>query len=83
MNAIAGSDDYDTGPYSITVPAQSTSVMFDVVIKDDTELESDETFKISIDPSSLRGFLGNRINVFDRGEATVTIVDNDKGKHTR
>ena len=48
-------------------------VPFNISITDDMILEGNETFMLTIDPSSLP----SDISVGDPGEATVTIVDND------
>ena len=61
------------------VPAGNTLVVFNVPIIDDKASEEDETFSITIDPSSLRKFRG--VSVFPDGrEARVIIVDEDEGK---
>ena len=49
------------------------SASFNVSLKNDNILESNETFKLAIDPSSLP----NSVTVGDPGETTVTILDND------
>jgi len=66
--------DYNSGPYPVTFPAEVTSVTFDVPITDDNILEGSEKFMLTIDQSSLPGyvFCGNP------DEATVTIVDDDR-----
>jgi len=65
--------DYNSGPYPVTFPAGETSVTFDVPITDDSILESNENFMITIDQSSLpTGVIRG-----DSDEATVTIVDNN------
>jgi len=50
-----------------------TIVSFDIPLTDDNILESRENFTLTIDQSSLP----TGVNRGDRGEATVTIVDND------
>ena len=50
-----------------------TEVSLDVTIMDDNILESNETFQLSINSSSLP----NRVTVDNPSVVTVTIVDND------
>ena len=50
-----------------------TEVSFNVTIMDDNILESNETFQLSINSSSLP----NRVTVDNPSVVTVTIVDND------
>ena len=69
--------DYDSGPYSITFPAGTTSVPFNISIIDDNILEDDENFILTVDLSSLP----SNITANDPYQATVTIVDKD-GKFT-
>ena len=68
--------DYTSGPYTVIFPAGQTTASFDVPINDDSILEGDEDFILTIDETSLpTGVIhGNP------GEATVTIV-NVGGKH--
>jgi len=69
--------DYDSGPYTVTVPAGQTSVLFNVFIIDDSILEKNEMFSLNIDTVSLP----KRVIVDIPHETTViTIVDND-GKY--
>ena len=65
--------DYDSGPYTVTIPVGMTSVTFDVSINDDDIFEGDENFMLTIDLSSLP----NGVNPSIPGEATVTIVNDD------
>ena len=62
-----------TGPYIVTFPAGVTNVSFDVPIRDDNILESDEVFNLTIDPSSLP----RHVTVTDPSQAVVTIIDNE------
>ena len=66
--------DYGSGPYTVTFPAGETSVPFNVSINNDIICEDNENFILTIDPSSLPtgGTVGNP------GQATVTIVDDDR-----
>ena len=52
------------------------NVMFDIRINDDTIMEDNENFILTIDPSSLP----TRVTVGSPDQAIVTIMDND-GKH--
>ena len=70
---IKGGVDYISGPYVVTIPAGVTNVSFDVSIRDDDELENDEHFNLTIDPSSLP----SRITITDPSQAVVTITDNE------
>ena len=51
-----------------------TSVPFDIPINNDGIYESNENFTLTINPSSLP----TDVTVGDPGEATVTIVDDDR-----
>ena len=51
-----------------------TSVRVHYTIKDDNIVEDDETFSLIIDPSSLP----RSVSIGNPGEATVTIVDDDR-----
>ncbi len=66
--ATSGTD-YAAGPFSVTVPANTTSHPFDVAIETDTNIEDYETFTLTIS-SPPQGFtLGSR------STATVQIVN--------
>ena len=65
--------DYTSGPYTVTFPAGQTTATFNVPITDDTILEGDENFMLTIDETSLP----DDVTRGTPGEATVTIVDND------
>ena len=67
--------DYTSGPYPVTFPVGQTTATFDVPINDDDIFEIDENFILTINPS----LLPTRITtVGNSGQATVTIVDNDR-----
>ena len=67
--------DYTSGPYTVTFPAGQTTATFNVPINDDDIFEIDENFILTINPS----LLSTRITtVGNSGQATVTIVDNDR-----
>jgi len=65
--------DYDSGPYTVTFLAGQTSVLFNISIIDDSILEGNEIFDLTIDAS----LLPSRVIVVSPHKATVTIVDND------
>ena len=66
--------DYGSGPYTITFPAGTTMVPFNVSIIDDMIFEGNENFMLTIDPSSLP----TDVTVGNPDQATVTIVDDDR-----
>ena len=67
-----GGVDYDSGPYSVTIPAREHGGFLDVFINDDEIHEDDETFNLTINLSSLPDRVVSNFN-----RATVTIEDND------
>ena len=69
----AGGDDYDSGPYTITIPAGMTSAALDVEIVDDNVIERNETFYVAI----LTRSLPNGVVVGSPGQAQVTILNNN------
>ena len=75
INVIGGGTDYTSGPYTVTFSANSTTASFDVSINNDNVLESDETFILTIDPTSLPSNVA-----VDISNSTVTIMD-DEGKY--
>ena len=66
--------DYDSGPYNVTIPAGQTTVTFDVPINNDNILEGNENFTLTINEPSLP----TGVTRGDPGQATVTIVDDDR-----
>ncbi|XP_065892782.1 extracellular matrix organizing protein FRAS1-like [Dysidea avara] len=68
-----GGDDYNSGPYTVTFPAEVTSMSFNVPIRDEMICEGNETFTLTIDSS----LLPNNVGVADPGNTTVSIVDNE------
>ena len=66
-------NDYDAGPYTITIPAGENDITFSVSITDDNILEQSETFNLIIDESSLpSGVTSSYSNI-----TTVIIMDYD------
>ena len=74
LNITGGGIDYDSGPYTVIVPAGVTSVSFDVPISDDNIFKSNGTFILTINSSSLP----SDVIVGNPGQAIVTIVDDDR-----
>ena len=74
INVIGGGTDYTSGSYTVTFPTNSTTASFNVPINNDNILESDETFILTIDPTSLPSNVAVGIS-----NSTVTIMD-DEGK---
>ena len=66
--------DYGSGPYVVTIPAGVTMFPFNIPIINDMILEGLEDFILTIDPSTLP----NDVSVGNPGQATVTIVDDDR-----
>ena len=66
-------NDYDPGPYTVTIPAGENNVTFSVSITDDNILEQSETFNLIIDRSSLP----SGVTSSDPNRVTVTIMDDD------
>ena len=66
--------DYTSGPYTVIFPAGQTTATFDVPINDDNILEGSEDFILTIDQTSLP----SNVTRGNPGEATVTIVDDDR-----
>ena len=64
-----------TGPYTITFSPGSTTASFDIAIIDDSVLENEESFTLTIDPSSLP----SRVTAGASNSSRVTIMD-DEGK---
>ena len=70
---IGGGVDYDSGSYSVIIPAGEKNIPLNISINDDNIFEHNETFTLTINVSSLPSdvYIGNR------NETIVTIVDND------
>ena len=64
-----GSEDYESGPYNVTIPAGMTEASFIISINNDIVLEGNENFNLVIMSSSLP--------VVTTDEAVVTIVDDE------
>ena len=70
---IGAGTDFGSGPFDIIFSAGETSVMFNASIIQDNTLESDESFTLSIDPSSLP----NGVTVANPNQTTVIIIDSE------
>ena len=70
---IGGGVDYTSGPYPVMFTAGQTDATFEVPINDDSILEYNESFVLTINSSSLP----DGVNYGNPGEAAVIIVDND------
>ena len=68
---LTGNNDYDPGPYHLTIPAGMTRVRFTVTITDDDVQEIDETFRLSIRNNLSDDF------TFSNRVAIVTIINDD------
>ena len=69
--------DYGSGPYTVTIPAGNQSVVFDISIIDDNMLETNETFELSIDSTSLPSKVFPSRTDRDPSMTTVYIIDDD------
>ena len=73
VSDIIGNVDYYPGPYKVTFLAGQKIASLNVTITDNTMLESNKTFILIINSSSLP----DNINVGDPENITVTIMDDD------
>ena len=75
---ITGGDDYKNGPFNVTIPAGNISVPFNIsIIIDDNVFETNESFTLTIDSSSLP----SRVSVQLDCVLMITIVDDDGELH--
>ena len=83
VNLILGNNvDYDSGPHTMIIPAGNRTAVFDVSITDDNMLETNETFELSIETTSLpRKVFVSPTDKFP-SRTTVYILDDDlQGKY--
>ena len=73
MCITGGGVDYNSGPYTATFSAGETSASFNVPINDDNIYEGNETFSLTIDPTSLPSL----VMLLPMCRLDVTIVDDD------
>ena len=71
FNNTGGGVDYNSGPYTVILPAGLTSALFDIAVYNDTILEDDENFTLTINSSSAPDGISG-------GQATVIIMDDDR-----
>ena len=69
-----GGDDYNSGPYNITIPAGETVVPFNVTIINDNINEENETFNLSIAATQN---LPEGVHLGENLSVTILIEDND------
>ncbi len=69
--------DYAAGPYSVTIPAGSTSATFTIQTTEDEELELDEAFTVRIDDASLPAGFVTPDGSSTPEDARVTINDDE------
>jgi len=74
INILGGGVDYGSGPYTVTFPAGTTRVPFDVPINNDNLFERNEIFDLTI----IRTTLPTGVSRGSPNNARVTIVDNDR-----
>ena len=70
---MIGNADFNPGPFNVSFPAQMTTSSFSVPITDDSMFEGNETFTVTIVPSTLP----NRVVPGADCVVTVTIDDDD------
>ena len=72
---IGADMDYNSGPYTVTFAAGMTAISFSILITDDSILEGNETFYLTIDPSTLRD--DTNVDVGSLFQVTVIIIEDD------
>ena len=65
--------DYDSGPYSVMIPAGQTTASLSISIINDAVLENEEQFKLSVNKSSLTSHV--MLGILD--ETAVNVIDDD------
>ena len=70
-NNFIGGNDYIATSYNITIPSQTTHVLFNISIIDDNILEDTENFTVTIMSSQ------PSITVNTPDQTTIIIVDDD------
>ena len=68
---IVGIIDYDPGPYNVIIPAEVTSLLFNISVVTDNIVELEEEFELTIDEASLP------IMISADESTSVIILDND------
>ena len=82
-NLILGNNvDYDSGPYTVIISAETNTAAFNVSINDDDMLEMNETFELSIETTSLPEKVFSGATSRFPSRTTVYILDDDlQGTH--
>ena len=70
---MIGDDDYESGPFNVTIPIRKNTVTFNLSIVDDNIFEGTETFTLTIDSFSLP----SKVSLQTGCMLMVTIVDDD------
>ena len=74
VNDFTGGDvDYDSGPYTVTIPAGQIRMSFDVPITNDNTCELNETFILNIVPV----LTPNCVVIANPNQTSITIIDDD------
>ena len=68
-----GNDDYESGPFNVTIPSEYFNMSFNISIINNSVYEDNETFIVTIDPYTLP----SRIHQQPNCNLVVTIVDDD------
>ena len=69
---LGGGMDYASGPYSIVITAGHVRESFRILVRNEREMESNETFTLTIDT-----LLQCEATVDDRSQTVVNIEDDD------
>ena len=72
-NMIGGGVDYDSGPYTVIIPAKKENGSISVSINDDDILEASELFRLVVNSSSLP----SRVTTTFSSIIDIIILDND------
>ena len=78
---ILGGIDYGFGPYTVKFPAEEGHVIFNISIIDDKILETNESFNLIIDQTSLLPVSGRVFAYSPYDRASVIIVEDDKSNY--
>ena len=74
---VTGGDDYEPGPFNVTIPAGEISVPFNISITDDNVFEGNRSFNLIIHSKPLL----HRLSLQPDCMLIVTIVDDDGELH--
>ena len=70
---ITGGEDYETGPYTVVIPAGMANVLFNISITNDDIYEGNETFNLIVNVTSLP----LNVTIGDPNQATIIIFNDD------